>query len=169
MDELKPTATNHIRKFGIEPIDKTPAAYKYCHTAEETFQTNVNVHTAITKVLIKNLNEIQRTLIQSQFVVKKHKKRHNVIPWKSIALAELQQLADASVAAWSSDSATSNLILDDNMDMESTNNEDTLCSEIDFDEDILVLSVFSVPDDHHGALPSHSKRQRNSVDCNDFI
>lgn len=172
MDALTPTAVKNIqsgfRKCGIVPVDQTAILYKYRRTPEETLQNNLNAHTAITNVLIGKLNEIQATLVSSHSTVKKRKKRLNVIPGKSIALIDFQQLPAASAATCSS--GTGNPISDKNLDMDSQSEEDTLNSSEDDDDDIPVLPVFPVPDARRGAnLPRYSQRQRHPVVRKDFI
>jgi hypothetical protein len=171
-DALKPTAVKNIqsgfRKCGIVPLDKTAVVYRYCRTPEETLQNNVDMHAAISNVILGKLNEIQRTLVQSQSSQKPRKKRLNVIPGKSVALVDFQQLPDASAAACSS--RTGNAISDDNLEMESQSDIESLYSSDEDDEVIPVLPIFPVPDDRRDAhFSRYSQRQRRPVVRKDFI
>jgi hypothetical protein len=166
MDALSPTAAQNIlsgfRKCGIVPVDKSAVAYKFHRTPEETLQNNVNVRTGISNVIIEKLNEIQGTMTQSQSTTKKRNKRLNVIPGKSISLADFQQPPEA--AACSSSSATQNLPRVSQNEEESTDDDDD-------DDDIPVLPLFPVPADSGDSLYSnrYSQRQRHPVIRKDFI
>jgi hypothetical protein len=172
LNAQEPTAAKNIqsgfRKCGIVPLDKTPVLRRCHHTPEETAQFSMNSQTAIAHVITEKLSEIRQQLLQSQTTTKPRKKRLNVVPGKSIALADLNQLPDS--AAGPSSSVSFNEHTDNQGSVsEDSSEEDVNVSQSD-DEDFPILPIFPVPDQRLRSHQSrYSQRMRKPVVRKDYI
>jgi hypothetical protein len=98
LDALRPTLKGNIisgfRKCGIVPFNKSAVSDRISRTHDEVLEESCIIKNAVTTVVLDQLNEIRQCLKTA--TTKNRKKRLNVVPGKSVSLAEFQDASSNS-------------------------------------------------------------------------